>query len=203
MFNPKCVEKLNKEKISNLILNTNKIKDSINEIESQLDLIIKNDSFKSLNIQLKSINKTLFMIMENINENNEFIFKLLNIKNSNNISMINNDLNNENSKKALSDNNIINLVNNEKIKSILSKKVKSDYIIKIVFSYLNEKNKLSIIKYNKNLQNKISIKLINYKLYSGIYIEYESKTKVKEYYGDTGNTIYDIVIFLILSLVIQ
>ena len=59
-------------------------------------------------------------------------------------------------------------------------------IIKILFSYLNEKNKLNIIKYNKTLQNKIGVKLINYKFYKGIIIQYESKTKGKEYACDTG-----------------
>ena len=180
---------------------SNKIKDSIKEIESQIYLIIKNDSFKSLNIQLKSINKTLFMIKENINENIDIIFKLLNYKN-NNITMINNDLNNKNEIKIFSDNKL-NSINKNNEKNILSNKVKSDYIIKKLFSYLNEKSKLNIIKYNKNLQNKIRIKLINYKLFKGIYIEYESKTKVKEYYGDTGNTIYDILALLMLFLVTE
>ena len=164
---------------------SNRIKDSINEIENQIDIIIKNESSKSLNIQLKIINKTLFMIKENINENNDIIFKSLNDKN-NNITMIKNALNNKNLTKIFSDNKL-NLLNKNNEKNILSNKVKSDYIIKKIFSYLNEKNKLKIIKYNKNLQNKININLINYKLFKGIYIEYESETKVKEYYGDTGN----------------
>ena len=180
---------------------SNKIKDSIKEIESQINIIIKNDSFKSLNIQLKNINKTLFMIKENINENIDIIFKLLNYKN-NDITMINNDLNNKNEIKIFSDNKL-NSINKNNEKNILSNKVKSDYIIKKLFSYLNEKSKLNIIKYNKNLQNKIRIKLINYKLFKGIYIEYESKTKVKEYYGDTGNTIYDILALLMLFLVTE
>ena len=58
--------------------------------------------------------------------------------------------------------------------------------ISLIFSYVHEKNKLEIIKYNKNLQNKLGIKLINYKLYGGVYIQYESKTKGKEYYGNSG-----------------
>ena len=44
-----------------------------------------------------------------------------------------------------------------------------------------------MVKCNKNIQNKIGIKLINYKLFKGIYIEYESKEIVKEYYGDSGD----------------
>ena len=141
------------------------------------------------------------MIKENINENIDTIFKLLNYK-INNITMINNDLNNKNEIKIFSDNKL-NSINKNNEKNILSNKVKSDYIIKKLFSYLNEKSKLNIIKYNKNLQNKIRIKLINYKVFKGIYIEYESKTKVKEYYGDTGNTIYDILALLMLFLVTE
>ena len=36
-----------------------------------------------------------------------------------------------------------------------------------IFSHLEEKRKLEIIKYNKNIQNILDIKLINYKLYAG------------------------------------
>ena len=53
------------------------------------------------------------------------------------------------------------------------KNIKSSYFIMIVFSYLDERIKLKIIKYNKIFQNKFDINLINYKLYSGRYIIYE------------------------------
>ena len=55
---------------------------------------------------------------------------------------------------------------------------KSFIILKIVFSNLNEK-KLKLIKYSKNLQNKLNVKFINYILYTGKYIIYENKKKVK------------------------
>ena len=42
-------------------------------------------------------------------------------------------------------------------------KIRSKYITKIVFSYLNEKYKLKIVKYNLSLQNKLEIKLKDYK----------------------------------------
>ena len=61
--------------------------------------------------------------------------------------------------------------------------IKSVYFIKIIFSYVFERNKLKIIKYNKNLQNKIDITLLNYKIYSGNYIIYEKNGKGKEYRG--------------------
>ena len=41
------------------------------------------------------------------------------------------------------------------------------------------KKKLKLIKYSKNLQNKLNVKFINYILYAGKYIIYENKKKVK------------------------
>ena len=42
-------------------------------------------------------------------------------------------------------------------------KIKSSFFIKIIFSFLDEKTKLKLLKYNKSLQNFININLINYK----------------------------------------
>ena len=58
--------------------------------------------------------------------------------------------------------------------------IKSVYCLKFIFSYINEKDKLKIIKTNKNLQNKIGIALINYKIFSGRYIILETNNKGKE-----------------------
>ena len=52
------------------------------------------------------------------------------------------------------------------------KKIKSEYTIKILFFHLDEKIKLKLIKYDKNLQNAININLNNYKFFSGKYIEF-------------------------------
>ena len=41
--------------------------------------------------------------------------------------------------------------------------IKSIYILKIVFSYLEKASKLDIAKYNKSLQNKINLSTNNYK----------------------------------------
>ena len=62
--------------------------------------------------------------------------------------------------------------------------IKSSYIIKGIFLFLDEKQKLNLIIYNKKMQNKMDIKLINYKFYSGKYIIYETNIKGKEYNGD-------------------
>ena len=61
------------------------------------------------------------------------------------------------------------------------KKIKSKYILKFIFSYLNEKTKLEIIKYNKTIQNIINIDITNYKFLSRGYIIYESNKKGKKY----------------------
>ena len=41
------------------------------------------------------------------------------------------------------------------------KKSKSIYFIKRLFTFVDEKDKLNIIKYNKNMQNILDISLIN------------------------------------------
>ena len=60
-------------------------------------------------------------------------------------------------------------------------KSKSIYFIKKLFTFVDEKTKLDIIKYNKNMQNIMDINLINYKFYSKKYIILEENGKGKEY----------------------
>ena len=58
--------------------------------------------------------------------------------------------------------------------------VKSQYILKIIFLPITEKIKLNLIRYNINLQSKLDIKLLNYKIFSGNYSiinEYIKKEK--------------------------
>ena len=62
------------------------------------------------------------------------------------------------------------------------KNVKSSYFLRIIFCYTDEKLKLELIKYNKSFQENMNISLINYKYFSGRYIEYELNGKGKEYY---------------------
>ena len=59
--------------------------------------------------------------------------------------------------------------------------IKSSYICKIIFSYINEKTKLKILKYNKSLQNKLDINLVYYKFIIERFIRYETKDKGEEY----------------------
>ena len=62
--------------------------------------------------------------------------------------------------------------------------------MKKLFTYLDEKQKLKIIKNNKSLQKSINIKLLNYKLLSGKYIIKESNEIWKLY-----NAFNNILIF--------
>ena len=56
---------------------------------------------------------------------------------------------------------------------------------------LDDRIKLKLVKYNKNLQNKININIINYKIFSERYIIYETKEKVKEYEVLSDNLIFE------------
>ena len=67
----------------------------------------------------------------------------------------------------------------------IEKSIESLYILKDIFSFLSEKQKLKIINYNKNLQNKLDINIENYKRIQGIqgiYKEGERNGKGKEYH---------------------
>ena len=70
------------------------------------------------------------------------------------------------------------------------KNIKSIYIVKIIFEYVNEKQKLKVVKLNKSLQNKIDLNIINYKLFTGRYIIFSSKRKGKEYNGNNGELVF-------------
>ena len=73
----------------------------------------------------------------------------------------------------------------------LIENIKSIYFIKILFSHMNEKNKLKLLKYNKNLQETMDFKLINYKFYSGRYIIYDTNGKGREYSGEDDKLIFE------------
>ena len=63
--------------------------------------------------------------------------------------------------------------------------IKSLYILKYIFSFLSEKQKLKIIIYNKDIQKKLDINIENYKRIRGIYREIDRNGKGKEYYIPT------------------
>ena len=59
-----------------------------------------------------------------------------------------------------------------------------------LFSNLSEEKKLKIIKYNRSLQNKIKLNIIDYKIYSGRYIHYTSEKKGEEYNSYDNKILY-------------
>ena len=71
------------------------------------------------------------------------------------------------------------------------KKLKTAFFYKNIFININEKRKLSLIKYNKSLQKHLNIKLINYILLSGKYIEYITKEEIKIYDAFSDNLIFE------------
>ena len=105
--------------------------------------------------------------------------------------------NNLNSEKLDEIKNSINNIklkmeNNIKISSNnLLENIKSIYFYRILFSLLDEKIKLKLIKYNKKMQSNLDIKLINYKFYSGKYVIYENEIIGKEYYGYNNDLIFE------------
>ena len=71
------------------------------------------------------------------------------------------------------------------------KNIKSFYFSKILFSYVDERNKLKLVKYNKNLQYYINISIINYKYFTGKHIIYKHNKTGKEYIGYDDFLIYE------------
>ena len=49
------------------------------------------------------------------------------------------------------------------------KEIKHTCLLKVVFSFLNEKRKLNMIIYNKELQKKLDVNIEEYKKISGKY----------------------------------
>ena len=71
------------------------------------------------------------------------------------------------------------------------KKLNTYYFLKIVFSFMDERRKLKIVKYNKTLQKILDRNLTNYKLFSSKYIKYESDGQVKELTSNSDKLIYE------------
>ena len=71
------------------------------------------------------------------------------------------------------------------------KNIKATYFIQSLFSHVDEKQKLKTVKFNKSLQNTLNITIINYKLFTGKYIIYESKGIGKEYNSTNDQLIYE------------
>ena len=80
----------------------------------------------------------------------------------------------------------------ENSKSTISiKHIKSSYVIKKVFSFLNEKQKLKMIIYNKELQKRVLVNIELYKKESGKYKIVEKNGKGKEFMLYTNKLIFE------------
>ena len=69
--------------------------------------------------------------------------------------------------------------------------VKSLYLVKNIFLYLNEKQKLELIIYNKQLQKILGFDIEYYKEISGKYIRLEKNGKGKEYDLNSNKLIFE------------
>ena len=153
----KCGDKvkLNKEKIDEIILNNNNIKDKIKGIELMIDMMIKSSLINTMNIQLKNLNVILNTINDDINKNNERLDNLLDniiIKDNNKykntiqgiLNITPNDINNDIRLFYTDTNNNIDVyINNEKINVIKDNKDwkynfknEGKYTFKIIFNVI-------------------------------------------------------------------
>ena len=84
----------------------------------------------------------------------------------------------------------MNEFQNIKCEKNIGNSIESLYILKDIFSFLSEKQKLKIIIYNKYIQNKLDINIKDYKRIRGIYREGERNGKGKEYDISTSLIIF-------------
>ena len=78
-------------------------------------------------------------------------------------------------------------LNKMKSKDIF-KKLKSDYFLKKLFNNLSKRKSLDIIKYNKNIKNRMNIRIKDYKEYSELYTPIEIEIKHIYDYGKFINS---------------
>ena len=69
--------------------------------------------------------------------------------------------------------------------------IKSEYVLKDVLSFINIKQKLNLIIYNKQLQKKLGVNIEDYKKTSGKYKIAEKNGKGKEYILNTKTMIFE------------
>ena len=71
------------------------------------------------------------------------------------------------------------------------KNIKSSYFNRILFSYIEDKQSLRLIKINKSLQRNLGISIMNYKFLPGKYVIYDTKGIGKEYNGHSDILIFE------------
>ena len=67
--------------------------------------------------------------------------------------------------------------------------IKSYIILKKIFTYVDNKVKFNTIAYNKKLQRKLGLNLIDFRIFSSRYKE-EKDGKIKEYNSYNHQTVY-------------
>ena len=85
----------------------------------------------------------------------------------------------------------MNEFQNKKNEIDIKKSMQSLYILKNIFSFLSEKQKLNLILYNIHLQKQFNINIEDYKAISGIYRESDKNGKGKEYDISTNIMIFE------------
>jgi len=69
--------------------------------------------------------------------------------------------------------------------------IKSSYVTKIIFFFIEERKKLKLIKHNNSLQNIMNIDINNYIHFKGKYIIKELNSIIKEYRGIDDALLYE------------
>ena len=69
--------------------------------------------------------------------------------------------------------------------------IKSIYFSRVIFSFINDKRQLELVKYSKHMQKKLDINLINYKLFYGKFIIFDTNGKMREYLCYNDKIIYE------------
>ena len=71
------------------------------------------------------------------------------------------------------------------------KNINSIFILKKIFSFVNITIKLKLVVYNKKIQHKLNINIIDYRRISGRYKIYDENGKIKEFSSYNDELIYE------------
>jgi len=78
-----------------------------------------------------------------------------------------------------------------KYNKIFLNSIKSSYILNEIFTFINEKQKLNMVIYNKQLQKMLDVGIRRYQKISGKYKEGKKNGKGKEYIVNTNKLIFE------------
>ena len=72
------------------------------------------------------------------------------------------------------------------------RKIKSIFILKKIYNNVDYKRKLNIITYNKRIQQKLGVSLIDFRRFSGKYV-IEEYGKMREYNSDNHKLMFEVI----------